>query len=231
MKRSNGQLVCEYLENISRSALEKYQEIVKHYTRRRRGIYALYRGDKLYYVGLATNLRSRLKQHLRDRHGKSWNSFSVYLAIEDNHLKELESLVLRIVKPSGNVQKGHFRKATDLKRRFRRDISNSLKVELNSLFVGGGRERLEKPTRKSGDGKTPVLVGMFDRMTKLRAELKGKTYKALVRKNGSIRFKGKIYNSPSMAAHRITKRAMNGWTFWDYERAPGEWIKLDELRK
>jgi len=29
----------------------------------------------------------------------------------------------------------------------------------------------------------------------------------------------------------ITGRAMNGWTCWTYERAPGDWVKLDELRK
>ena len=58
-KRS--QLVCQQLENISREALAKYQHIIRHYIRGRNGVYALYKGDKLYYVGLATNLRSRLK--------------------------------------------------------------------------------------------------------------------------------------------------------------------------
>ena len=97
--------VCEHLENISREALEKYQNIIRNYVRRRHGVYALYRHGKLYYVGLATNLRNRLKQHLKDRHGQSWDRFSVYLTIGDSHLRELEALTLRIVRPKGNKTK------------------------------------------------------------------------------------------------------------------------------
>ena len=90
-------LVSQHLENISREALEKYQSIIRRHVRRRQGVYALYRRGKLYYVGLASNLRSRLAHHLRDRHQSSWDRFSVYLTIGDSHLKELESLVLRVV--------------------------------------------------------------------------------------------------------------------------------------
>ena len=60
-----AQLVCQHLERVSRKALEEYQRLIQNYVRRRRGIYALYRGDRLYYVGLASNLGSRLKHHLR----------------------------------------------------------------------------------------------------------------------------------------------------------------------
>src|SRR2546430_17519267 len=83
--------VCEHLENVSRAALEKYQDIVRHHVRRRQGVYALYRRGKLYYVGLASNLRSRLHMHLRDRHCDSWDRFSVYLTKSDTHLRELGS--------------------------------------------------------------------------------------------------------------------------------------------
>lgn len=99
-------LVCQHLENISRDALEQYQDIIRQYVRNRQGVYALYSRGKLYYVGLARNLRMRLAHHLRDRHGESWDRFSVYLTIGDSHLRELESLILRIVKPKGNKQKG-----------------------------------------------------------------------------------------------------------------------------
>jgi len=94
-------LVCQHLENIARQALEKYQDIIRNYVRHRHGVYALYRREKLYYVGLASNLRTRLSHHLKDRHGHSWDRFSVYLTIGDNHLRELESLLLRIVKTPG----------------------------------------------------------------------------------------------------------------------------------
>ena len=40
-----------------------------------------------------------------------------------------------------------------------------------------------------------------------------------------------VYNSPSVAAAAIAKHTMNGWTIWKYERAPGDWLLLDNLRK
>jgi hypothetical protein len=67
---------------------------------------------------------------------------------------------------------------------------------------------------------------------KLRAFYKGKIIKAHVRQDGTIRFGGKTYFSPSVAAAKAcNKMSWNGWTFWKYERAPGDWILLDYLRK
>src|SRR5262245_64171457 len=85
-----AQLVSQHLENISHEALSKYQDVIRSYVRGRQGIYALYRKNELYYVGLAGNLRSRLKSHLRDRHKKLWDRFSVYLTIGDSHLRSEE---------------------------------------------------------------------------------------------------------------------------------------------
>jgi len=76
-------LVCQHLENISRDSLERHQDIIRNYVRRRQGVYALYRGDRLYYVGLAGNLRMRLATHMYNRHGQSWDRLSVYLTIGD----------------------------------------------------------------------------------------------------------------------------------------------------
>ena len=70
MKSHKGQLVCEHLENISLDALEKHQDIIREYVKGRHGIYALYRNGRLYYVGLASDLRRRLKHHLHDRHAQ-----------------------------------------------------------------------------------------------------------------------------------------------------------------
>jgi hypothetical protein len=81
-------LVCQQLESVSSVVLEEYQDIIRHYIRGRNGVYALYKGEKLYYVGLATNLRGRLKQHLKDRHKGLWDRFSVYLTIGEHHIKE-----------------------------------------------------------------------------------------------------------------------------------------------
>jgi len=227
-----AQLVCQHLENISREALERHQEIIRQYVRGRQGIYALYRRNKLYYVGLATNLRNRLKHHLKDRHGQSWDRFSVYLTIGDHHLRELEALILRTVKPSGNKQKGKFAKSEDLHRRFRGDVKRSVMAEVEGLFAETHpKQRRQESTPTERNGRQPVLAEYVSDSMKLRAWYKGKIYRALVKKDGSIRYAGKLYNSPSSAGRAVIKRACDGWFLWRYQRAPGDWVALDNLRR
>jgi predicted GIY-YIG superfamily endonuclease len=230
MKR-NPQLVCQHLENISRGALEKYQIIIRQYVRGRQGIYVLYRRGKLYYVGLATDLRNRLKHHLRDRHASSWDRFSVYITIGDHHLRELESLMLRTVKPAGNKQKGQFAKSEDLRLRFRRDMKQNLDAEFNGMFEDARPVR-RNPTAPKVDGRAPILAKYVTTAFPIRARFKGKTLRATVRRDGTIRFAGKLFNSPSLAAAAACNRvSCNGWAFWTYQRAPGDWVPLDALRK
>jgi len=225
-----SQLVCQHLENISSDALEKYQDVIRSYVRGRQGIYALYHRDKLYYVGLAINLRTRLKQHLRNRHKKLWDRFSIYLTIGDSHLRELESLILRTIKPPGNHQSAKFIKSENLRGRLSRELRTRQRQEINWVI---GRstspipKRRPKPLRNGG----PILAPYFNQSTKLRAIFHGTLVKARVRRNGLIRYKNKDYKSPSLAASAVVKRPCNGWTFWKYERAPGDWVFLNELRR
>ncbi|MDD5677940.1 MAG: hypothetical protein PHW60_08110 [Kiritimatiellae bacterium] len=229
--KKRAQLVCQHLENISREALERNPEIIYQYVRGRQGVYALYRHGKLYYVGLATNLRNRLKHHLKDRHGHSWDRFSVYLTIGDHHLRELEALILRTVKPKGNKQKGKFARSEDLRRRFRRDSKRNALAQVDGLFVEMHPARTRRETVDEPDGRKPILAVYITGPMKLRSFYKGKKLNARVRKNGTIRYAGKIYTSPSVAgAAAVKRRTCNGWTFWEYERAPGDWVKLDTLR-
>jgi hypothetical protein len=225
-------LVCQHLENMSRELLEQHQELVRQYVRRRQGVYALYRRGKIYYVGLASNLRNRLKHHLKDRHHDSWDRFSVYLTIGDSHLRELESLILRIVKPPGNKQKGKFAKSEDLRRRLTRDYYAEMRIKLGNLL--GKQPKLTPRKQKISKvvGRKPVLSQYPNYPTTLRARYKGKTFFAYVRKTGLIFFAKKHFTSPSVAGALIVGgRACNGWKFWEYQRAPGDWVTLDNLRK
>ena len=225
-------LVCQHLENISRQALEKYQHIIKQYVRHRHGVYALYRRNKLYYVGFASNLRTRLGHHLKDRHGQSWDRFSIYLTIGDSHMREIESLLLRIVQPRGNKQKGRLPKSEDLRRKFRRDIKRSWLLEIQELLGTIAKHPAPKKKMVRTDGRRPVLAQYPNFPTTLRTRYKGKTLFAYVRKTGLIFFAKKHFTSPSLAgSHIVGGRACNGWKFWQYQRAPGDWVLLDELRK
>jgi hypothetical protein len=226
-----AQLVSQHLENVSRKALEDHQDIIHRYVRHRQGIYVLYRKGKLHYVGLATDLRNRLRQHLSDRLGQSWDRFSIYFTIGDAHLREIESIILRATNPPANKQKGAFLKSEDVKPQFRRDIKKSVINEVEGLFDSPGRTDILIRPLQSKDNR-PILAHYKKFPSYLRASYKGRAIFASVRKDGKIRFAGKNFDSPSSAAMAACRRAScNGWTFWQYERAPGDWIYLDNLRK
>jgi hypothetical protein len=172
-----------------------------------------------------------LHQHLNDHHGHSWDRFSVYFTIGEKHLKELETLILHITgKPPGNKVKGKFRDSENLKRKLKKDIKAVQRLELLELIGQEVVEELIKPRRK-GSLRRPTLGPHIKRAFKIRANYKGNIYKAKVRRDSSVRYKGKTYNSPSAAGIAVRKRSTNGWYFWKYERAPGDWVKLNELRK
>lgn len=223
--------MSQYLEGISRTALAEYQQFFREAARRRNGVYALYRRKKLYYVGLARDLRGRLKTHLRDKHGESWDRFSMYLTVGDDHIRELESLVLRIVRPTGNRQGGKFAKAQNLRRDFTRRVKQDAAAHLGELL--GIEKSIVTAKPRTKGARSAVLAEYVTRPLRLRARYKGKLLKARVLRNGSISFSGKRYLSPSMAACAALphRRAINGWYFWTYERAPGDWVRLREMRR
>lgn len=231
MSRRRTPLVCQHIENLSGDALTDYAAIIRDIVGRRHGVYALYRRDKLYYVGLATNLRSRLNAHLRDRHKGLWDRFSVYLTIEDGHLRELESLVIRIAQPKGNRQAGGFVRSENLTRTLRARLRDQQREQWLSLIGKYREDDDDVEVSKKAVRGDPVLAGHFTRARTLRAEFKGEQFKARVRSDGTIRVGRKTFESPSLAARAVTGHARNGWWFWHYERAPGQWVRLRELRR
>jgi predicted GIY-YIG superfamily endonuclease len=172
MKSRKGQLVSQQLENVSREALEKYQDIIKNYVRGRHGIYALYRRNRLYYVGLASNLRNRLKHHLKDRHAHTWDRFSVYLTIKDEHLHELEALVLRIASPTGNRQTGKLVRSQDLRPEFKRAINKYHQKEIISIFGQTEKELTKVVTPKDQHGRQPILAPYVSKRFEIRLRYK-----------------------------------------------------------
>jgi hypothetical protein len=130
-------LVHQHLENVSRDLLEQHPDIVRQFIGRNAGIYALYKKDKLYYVGLATTLRGRLRAHIKNKHGGSWDRFSIYLTIKDQHLREIEAILLRIARPIGAKQRGKLAQSKDMRRRISRAIREKQNSEVSLLF---GRE-------------------------------------------------------------------------------------------
>lgn len=226
-------LVCQYIERLSRRALEQYHEIIRDTVGRRHGVYALYRGAKLHYVGLASNLRNRLRAHLRDKHRDSWDRFSVYLTIEPRHMRELESLVIRIVRPAGNKQEGRFVRSENLRSTLRRRLRAQQKAEWLDLIGRPRRAQAAVATKRTARSAPAILplARYIHRPGALRLVYKGTTHKARVQRDGTIRLRKAPYTTPSRAATTIIGRPANGWYWWEYERAPGQWVRLLELRK
>lgn len=223
-------LLNQHLEDISSRVLEDYGGVIKNMIRRRSGVYALYRRGKLYYVGLASDLMWRLRSHIKDRHRGAWDRFSVYLTADSEHVKELESLLLRIVNPVGNKVSGHFKGSTNLFSALNNRIKE-LDAERRASLLGAWvarRLRRRKVTRGRGN---EALAGFSDRSLTLRAQYKDKRYRARLRRDGSIRYDGRVYDSPTAAARKILHRHCNGWWFWRYKNPDGQWVRLVTLRK
>ncbi len=196
--------------------------------RGRFGVYALYKRGRLHYVGLAKNLNARLKTHLGDRHRGSWDRFSVYLTFDAEHMRELESLLIRIAKPTGNRVIGGFAGSTSLFRRLNEQIKE-IDADRRAAILGGAVARRRRRAKVSRKGKLS-LAGFSERHSPLRARYKGRTIRASLRTDGTIYFQRKIYPSPSAAGRAAIGRACNGWAFWKYKEK-GKWVALRSLRR
>ncbi|NMC43566.1 MAG: GIY-YIG nuclease family protein, partial [candidate division Zixibacteria bacterium] len=125
------QLILGYLESVSREVFSDFPRVLTDLVGREHGVYALYKKGHLYYIGLATNLRTRIKNHLRDKHAGKWDSFSLYLVRKADHIRELESLILRIADPKGNRTRGKLPRASNL----RRDLWKGIKIEQETKLI------------------------------------------------------------------------------------------------
>ncbi len=167
-KKRSDVLVREYFERVSGKVLEEYRPVVGEMIKGHAGVYALYKNDRLYYVGLASNMMRRINQHLKDRHKGKWDGFSVYLTNASDHIRPLEALVLRIVSPAGNRTSGRLRGAEDLFRTLRREMSDRDK-DNRAVLLGERAVRLRR-RRKSQTAKgSRVLEGLISRHMPLRA--------------------------------------------------------------
>jgi hypothetical protein len=237
-----GSLVSQHLELVSGALFESHHAILRRFAKGQPGVYALYKAregkePRLYYVGLASDLTGRLKQHLKDRHRKRWNRFSLYLVRATHHIKELEALLLRIAYPIGNTQRGRFVQCEDLRRPLARAIKREHYERQCELLgvdqVRRGRTRRTDAVRKRATKKQGALVPYLSlfRRRRLRATYKGRTYKARILRDGRISVGGRRSWSPSDAGGQIVNRACNGWHFWHYERGPDNWVRLQEIRR
>lgn len=235
----------EHLEGINSKAMEQYPDVLKEMIRGRSGVYALYEGSDLYYVGLASNMMARLKHHVRDRHKGLWDRFSVYLTKrpEQEHIRELEALLLRILRPKGNRVGGRLRAAKNLHPSLARAMSR-LDAERRAGLLGGRSalalqkrrakaatvRKKNEPRFARGKRREFPAAGLTTRRLPLRRTYKGVTHEATLRRDGQVRLKNILYPTLTAAAKTIVSGRVNGWTFWRTRR-DGAWVRIKELRE
>jgi predicted GIY-YIG superfamily endonuclease len=93
-----------------------FEEGLKKIMRNYEGVYALYHGERLYYVGLTNDLYNRLRWHTKDRHKGKWDRFAIFRVCRVRYLKDMETLLLQVAKPPGNSLSGHLHRDADLTR-------------------------------------------------------------------------------------------------------------------
>jgi hypothetical protein len=115
---------------IIENHLKCFREFIGH---RKCGIYVLRKDEQIYYVGLASSLRSRLADHLKDHHRGKWDQFDLHIIRKGKakYLRELETLLIRVAKPSGNRTVPKFVKHNNITKQFEK----ALHEEIAALFV------------------------------------------------------------------------------------------------
>ena len=229
-QRTTQSLVTNRLENVSKDVFKQYYPVITELVGDSPGIYALYDSGELYYVGKSIELRKRVRQHLRDRHLASWTHFSLYLTRREEHIHEIESLLVRIANPKGNRVVPHGKSSGALLKQLKTKIQQQQKYELAKLFSS------KTPTRKApqpnGRKHPNTLVGLVDKRVPIYRTYKGKEYKAFLNPKGIITLGGEKFSSPSGAARSVleTPRAVNGWLFWYIQDMQGDWVRLADFK-
>ncbi|MFH1616780.1 MAG: GIY-YIG nuclease family protein [Planctomycetota bacterium] len=225
-------IIAGHLEKIGAKVFDDFSSVITDIIKGHQGIYALFKKDRLYYVGLARNLKGRINSHNKDRHQNKWTHFSLYIIRKEDHIKEIESLVLRIAYPKGNIVRGKLKQSKDLRPLLKSRLKDEWEKQLDGIIGSKIRPvgKIKKRKFKKSD-KRP-LQGYFPEGKVIYANYKGKEYKAWVYSNGRIKVNGEIFDSPSLAGLAITKkRTMNGWRFWKYKDKNRELVYIDNLRK
>lgn len=105
-----------------------FEERLKKLMKRYSGIYALYRGKRLYYVGLASDLHWRIRHHNEDKHAGKWDNFVIFRIGRVRYLKDIETLIMNLIDAPGNRVRGKVPKDADLNRILRDVLRESEKV-------------------------------------------------------------------------------------------------------
>ena len=112
------------LSHVPATSFEVISETIKDVMSKESGIYALYKKDKLYYVGRATDLHGRFNAHLRSkRHSGNWDNFSIFITKKPRFIADIEFAILQVTEPPGNKQIPRIPKHRKLQNQIKKTIA------------------------------------------------------------------------------------------------------------
>ncbi|MDE1865828.1 MAG: GIY-YIG nuclease family protein [Candidatus Micrarchaeota archaeon] len=105
---------------------------------RKPGVYVLYRGSKIYYIGKSITSAGRIDGHFRDRLKGKWNNFAFYQVRHPKYLADLETLLIHATRSKQGkrrgYKKGHFRTNNDLTREFLVRFKEAKQLKESELY-------------------------------------------------------------------------------------------------
>jgi hypothetical protein len=145
-------LIAGHLSGIQRALLEgekraAFLEFLNNELPAKQGIYVLYdKRGRLYYSGKASDLPRRLNQHLKDRHGESWDRMTLFHVSDSANVGELEGLVVATARPPGNKQKPKI--GTDLRKRLRQYLRRDAVLQIDQAIYPHREEPKDTLSRR-----------------------------------------------------------------------------------
>src|SRR5690349_11194692 len=104
-KTTKQPLVAAHINGAKIAIIENHLKCFREFIGHQKcGVYVLRKDGDIYYVGLASSLRSRLAAHIKDHLRGKWDQFDLYIIRKGKakYLRELEALLIRVAKPTGN---------------------------------------------------------------------------------------------------------------------------------
>lgn len=192
-----SKMIPYQLHKASIDVLLEYEEALIDKIGDNGGIYVLYKGKKIYYIGKAIKLKQRIKQHFTDKHKNKWDHFSLYVVSDKKFIPQLERVLIFLIQPIGNkliYQREIKRSEKELKKA----ISDLVEKHIDCLFY--------KEEHKQKTTKYRVLKRTY----------KGKVYTAILNRDGTVTYNKKTYSSLTATAKKICKyKAISGPRFWN----------------
>ena len=247
-----AKLFTEKLEKIHKDIFKDHRNALLKLVGKSHGVYALYKRDRLYYVGKASDLKKRVGEHLNDIHARKWTHFTAFLTSKSEDIKDIEAVLIIIADPDGNTNKPKS-SAKDMLKSLEALIKEEQEEKRRKILGKKSTSKKKKDVSKkkkskairkqstlnseTGKNKLVKMKQLFDADLIKEGDTwyfknNKKNIEGIITSDGQLKVGGKTYTSH----HKAGKEAMNwpscnGWNHWQYRDEQGELQLIDDFRQ